>query len=175
MSSKPRDAFVDLYYEDVVIGDEILSDSHTITTEGILQFADTTRDHHPLHTDEDYCREHTEFGKPIAHGLFGLSLIEGLKSELELYQHTSVASLGWDKVRFRQPLFAGDTVHVRVSFLDKRESRSGPHGIVIEQTELVKDDGTVAIEAQHATLLYRRDKLAPGAEPVPARGRGASS
>ncbi|WP_269498278.1 MaoC family dehydratase [Castellaniella sp. S9] len=155
MQTKPREAFIDLYYEDVVVGDEVLTDSHTVTTQGILQFADTTRDHHPLHTDEAYCRN-TEFGKPIAHGLFGLSLIEGLKSELRLYQNTSVASLGWDKVRFRQPIFAGDTVHVRVVFIDKRESRSGPHGIVIERTEMINQDGAVVIDAEHATLLFRK-------------------
>ena len=155
MQTKPREAFVDLYYEDVVIGDEVLSDSHTVTQEGILQFADVTRDHHPLHTDEEFCRT-TEFGKPIAHGLFGLSLIEGLKSELQLYQHTSVASLGWDKVRFRKPVFAGDTVHVRVEFLSKRESRSSPHGIAVERTELINQHGEVVIEAEHATLLFRK-------------------
>jgi len=169
MQTKPREAFIDLYYEDVVVGDEVLTDSHTMTTQGILQFADATRDHHPLHTDEEYCR-HTEFGKPIAHGLYGLSLIEGLKSELRLYQNTSVASLGWDKVRFRRPIFAGDTVHVRVVFIDKRESRSGPHGIVIERTEMINQDGDVVIEAEHATLLFRRAAAgAPAAAPAQAR------
>ena len=164
MQTKPREAFIDLYYEDVVVGDEVLTDSHTVTTQGILQFADTTRDHHPLHTDEAYCRN-TEFGKPIAHGLFGLSLIEGLKSELRLYQNTSVASLGWDKVRFRQPIFAGDTVHVRVVFIDKRESRSGPHGIVIERTEMINQDGAVVIDAEHATLLFRKAAAGQATQP----------
>lgn len=155
MQTKPREAFVNLYYEDVIVGDVVLTDSHTITMQDIRDFADVTRDQHPLHTDEEYCRT-TKFGKPIAHGLFGLSLIEGLKAELHLYQTTSVASLGWDKVRFRQPMFAGDKVYVRVVFTDKRESRSGPHGIITEKTELINQNGEVVIEAEHASLLYRR-------------------
>lgn len=154
-SPKPRQALVDLYYEDVMVGDEVRTDPHLVTTADILAFADVTRDHHPLHTDEEYCRR-TGFGRPIAHGLFGLSLIEGLKSELKLYENTSVASLGWDKVRFRRPLFAGDAVHVRVVFDSKRESRSGPHGIAVEKLQLLNQRDEVVIEAEHATLLYRR-------------------
>ncbi len=145
----------DLYYEDVKVGDEIRTDSHIVTAQDIGAFAEVTRDRHPLHTDEEYCRK-TPFGKTIAHGLFSLSLMEGLKSELELYQTTSVASLGWDKVRFRAPVFAGDTVHARVRFLSKRESKSGPNGIAIEFIELVNQDGAVVTEGEHATLVIRR-------------------
>lgn len=162
MQTKPREAFVDLYYEDVVIGDEVETDSHTVTMKDILAFADVTRDHHPLHTDPEYCAK-TEYGRPIAHGLFGLSLIEGLKSELHLYQNTSVASLGWDKVRFRAPIFEGDTVHVRVGFQSKRESKSGPHGIAVEKIEMINQKGETVIEAEHATMLYKRAGLAANA------------
>jgi acyl dehydratase len=155
MQTKPREAFIDLYYEDVTPGDVVLTDAHTVTMENILAFADVTRDRHPLHTDEDYCSK-TQYGRVIAHGLYGLSLIEGLKSELKLYENTSIASLGWDKVRFRKPIFVGDTLHVKVVFEAKRESKSSPHGIVVEKTELINPDGAVAVEAEHATLLYRR-------------------
>ncbi|MEC5293110.1 MULTISPECIES: MaoC family dehydratase [unclassified Aurantimonas] len=161
MQTKPREAFVDLCYEDVVVGDEVRTDAHTVTMEGILTFADVTRDHHPLHTDEEYCKK-TKFGRPIAHGLFGLSLIEGLKAELKLYENTSVASLGWDKVRFRAPIYPGDTVHVRVIFDSKRESKSGPHGIAVERIEMINQDGDVVIDAEHATMLYKRTS-SPGA------------
>lgn len=159
MQTKPRDAFIDLMYEDVVVGDEVETDRHAVTMEDILAFANVTRDHHPLHTDEGYCRK-TDFGRPIAHGLFGLSLVEGLKSELKLYENTSIASLGWDKVRFCAPVFPGDTVHVRVVFDRKRESRSSPHGIVVEKIELLNQDGKVVLDAEHTTMLYRRKNCA---------------
>lgn len=154
MQTKPKEAFIDLYYEDVVVGDVVLTDSHTITMEDVLGFGRVTRDMHPLHTDPDYCLD-TAFGRPIAHGLYGLSLIEGLKSELKLYENTSIASLGWDKVKFRAPLYPGDTVHVKVTFESKRESRSG-HGILIERTEMINQDGIVVIDAEHAAMVRRR-------------------
>jgi acyl dehydratase len=155
---------VDLYYEDIVVGTELVTATHEITTANIRAFADVTRDHHPLHTDEEFCRN-TPFGRPIAHGLFGVSLMEGLKSELKLYDHTSLASLGWDKVRFRAPIFAGDSVHVRMRFLDKRESRSGERGVVVEAIELVNQKGEVVTEAEHTTLLRKREAPAAGVAP----------
>lgn len=154
MHTKPREQFIDLYYEDVIVGDEITSDSHQVTIGDVLVFADITRDRHPLHTDEAYCRN-TSFGRTIAHGLYGLALIEGLKSELKLYENTSVASLGWDKVRFRAPIFPGDMLHVRVTFEGKRESKNG-HGIVVERTELINQNGAIVIDADHAAMVRKR-------------------
>lgn len=144
-----------LYFEDVEIGREVQTVSHTVTMDDIAAFANVTRDHHPLHTDVEYCRS-MGFDRPIAHGLFGLSLIEGLKSELKLYENTSIASLGWDGVRFLKPIFAGDTVHVKVVFQDKRPSRSGGRGIVVEDIALINQDDVVVTEAKHTTLLVMR-------------------
>jgi acyl dehydratase len=145
----------DLFYEDVEVGAEIVTAAHTVSMQDILAFADVTRDHHPLHTDSDYCRK-TAFGKPIAHGLYGLSLIEGLKSELKIYENTSVASLGWDKIRFKAPIFPGDSVRVKMRFVNKRESRKPDRGVVIEYISLVNQHDEVVTEAEHATLLIRR-------------------
>lgn len=146
---------VDLYYEDVVLGEGVTTAAHTITMDDILTFAAVTRDRHPLHTDAEYCAR-TQFGKPIAHGLYGLSLIEGLKAEMKLYENTSIASLGWDKVAFRAPAFPGDTVHVRMTFAAKRPSKDTSRGVVTEKLELVNQDGRVVCEAEHITMLKRR-------------------
>ncbi|WP_201285435.1 MaoC family dehydratase [Chelativorans xinjiangense] len=155
MQSRPHEELVDLCYEDVIVGEEVITDSHTVTWEDVQSFAALTRDRHPLHTDADYCSR-TAFGRPIAHGLYGVALIEGLKAELKLYQNTSIASLGWDKVRFRAPIFPGDTLHVHVRFASKRESQSGPHGIVVERIEMLNQQGMVVIDAEHAAMLVKR-------------------
>ncbi len=145
----------DLTYDDVVVGQEIETSGHTVSQADIMKFAEVTLDHHPLHTDPDYCRG-TEFGRPIAHGLYGLALMEGLKSELRLYRNTVVASLGWDKVQFKKPIVSGDTVHVRMTFTDKRPSRKPDRGVVTEKVLLVNQAGEVVTEAEHVTLLKRR-------------------
>jgi acyl dehydratase len=86
--------------------------------------------------------------------------MEGLKAELMLYENTSVASLGWDKVRFKAPIFPGDMLQVRVRFTGKRESRSRPHGIIVEDIAMTNQHGVVAIEAEHAAMVLRRRETA---------------
>jgi acyl dehydratase len=146
---------INLHFEDIEIGARFESEAHTVTAADIAAFADVTRDHHPLHLDPAYA---TSRGFPavIAHGLFGLSLMEGLKSELRLYDETSVASLGWDNVRFKQPVIAGDRLHVCFRFIEKRPTRNPGRGIVVEQLELINQRDEIVTEARHASLILTR-------------------
>ena len=144
-----------LRYEDVTTGMQFESAAHVVTEADIAAFADITRDHHPLHLDAAYARSRG-FPAVIAHGLFGLSLMEGLKSELKLYEETSVASLGWDAVRFKAPIVAGDRLRVRFRFVEKRPTRNPGRGIVIEALELVNQHGDVVTEACHTSLILTR-------------------
>jgi acyl dehydratase len=93
----------------------------------------TTLTHNPaaLHLDEEYCREHTEFGQRLVNSCLTLSLMVGI-SVHETTLGTAVANLGWDEVRFPAPLFHGDTIRVESEVLELRESRSRPdNGIVV--------------------------------------------
>ncbi len=158
--TSPAPLPADLYFEDVVVGSEFVSETHTMTAADIATFANVTRDRHPLHLD----REHAlSFGYPdvIAHGLLSLCLIEGLKAEMKLYHNTSIASLGWDKIRFRSPVFVGETLRAHVKFINKRLSKTPGRGIVTEALMLVAKDGRCAIEAEHTTLLLTRAHIPP--------------
>jgi acyl dehydratase len=153
-----------LRYEDIALGTEFESAAHTVTEADIATFADVTRDHHPLHLDATYAKSRG-FPAVIAHGLFGLSLMEGLKSELKLYEETSVASLGWDEVRFEAPILAGDRLRVRFRFVEKRPTRNPGRGIVIEALDLLNQRDQVVTAARHTSLILTRqaDRGAPDA------------
>ncbi len=146
---------INLRYEDIELGMQFQSVEHTVTPADIAVFADVTRDHHPLHLDATYARARG-FPAVIAHGLLGLSLMEGLKSELKLYEETSVASLGWDAVRFKAPVVAGDRLRVRFRFVDKRPTRNPARGIVIEALDLINQRDEVVTEARHTSLILTR-------------------
>ena len=148
-------SLTDLYFEDVPLGGTATSTQHAITAADIAAFCELTRDHHPLHTDARYAQSRG-FPGVIAHGLFGLSLMEGLKTELKLYENSSIASLGWTDVRFLKPVVAGDTVHVHFRFADKRPSSQHGRGIVTEALELRNQRDEVVIAATHISLLASR-------------------
>lgn len=151
-----------LYYEDIEVGRRFETREHAVSDEDLSRFSDLTHDHHPLHRDDEFART-MGFPRRIAHGLFGLALMEGLKSELGLYETTSVASIGWDEVRFRRAVVSGDRVHVRVQLESARLSKKPGRGVVTEVVELVNQAGEVAISAKHATLLITRDTVGAAA------------
>jgi len=148
-------ASINLRYEDIALGAEFETAAHIVTEADIATFADVTRDHHPLHIDSAYARSRG-FPAVIGHGLFGLSLMEGLKSELKLYEETSVASLGWDEVRFKGPIVAGDRLRVRFRFVEKRPTRNPERGIVIETLDLLNQRDEVVTAARHTSLILTR-------------------
>ncbi len=156
MNGKPESVVLGLWFEDFRIGEERLSPGRTVTESDLMNFAGLTGDYSQVHTDEEFCKK-TEFGTRIAHGLFGLSLAQGLAWRTNYTQGTGVASLGWDKWRFRLPIKIGDTVRVRWRVTDKRESRSKPGmGIITEFVELVNQRGEVVQDGEHITMVRKR-------------------
>jgi acyl dehydratase len=155
MATKPESVVLGLWYEDFKIGEERLSPGRTITESDLVSFSGLTGDFSQVHTDEEFCKK-TEFGTRIAHGLLGLSIAQGLAWRTNYTQGTGVASLGWDKWRFKRPIMIGDTVRARWRATDKRESRSKPGmGIITEFVELVNQRGEVVQDGEHITMIRR--------------------
>jgi acyl dehydratase len=69
-----------------------------------------------------------------------------------------VASLGWDEVRFKAPIVAGDRLRVRFRFIEKRPTRDAGRGIVIEAIELINQRGEVVTQARHTSLILTRQR-----------------
>lgn len=145
-----------MLYEDVVVGETFRSASRTITKDDILQFAAVTGDDHPLHVDEAFCRE-SGYDSLIAHGLFGVALMEGLKNKLKIYERTSIGSLGWNDIKFLKPLLPGDTVHLEITFSSKRRSSKPKRGVVAETIKLLNQDGVVLTRGEHVTLMIAEE------------------
>jgi acyl dehydratase len=139
----------DLVFEDVVVGQSWRTSAHRVSDKDIAAFAEVTHDRHPLHVDDAFAHS-MGFPRRTAHRLSGLSLMEGLKSRLSLYEHTSIASLGWDKVMFRHPIVSGDTVQAR-----RRSSPNAnpPNPIEASSSKVSSLSailGVALIEAEHA-------------------------
>jgi acyl dehydratase len=121
-----------LFYEQFQIG-QVFKHAirRTVTEADNVWFTALTHNPAALHLDEEYCREHTEFGQRIVNSAFTLGLMVGI-SVGDTTLGTTVANLGWDEVRFPKPLFHGDTVRVETEVLELRESKSRPtQGIVV--------------------------------------------
>ncbi len=121
-----------LYFEEFKVGQLFQHPIHrTVTEMDNVLFSGLTHNPARLHLDEEYCREHTEFGQRILNSAFTLALMVGV-SVYETTMGTTVGNLGWDEVRFPRPVFHGDTLHFETEVSELRESKSRPqNGIVI--------------------------------------------
>ena len=146
-----------LYYEEFEIGQTFQhAIRRTITEADNVLISTLTHNPAALHLDEEYCREHTEFGQRIVNSCLTLSLMVGI-SVNDTTLGTAVANLGWDEVRFPAPLFHGDTIRVETEVLELRESRSRPNnGIVIFEHRAYNQNDTLVGICKRTALMLKR-------------------
>jgi acyl dehydratase len=128
----------------------------TVTEMDNVLFSSLTLNPQPLHIDRHYCETETEWGQPLMNSLFTLGLMIGI-SVNDITVGTTIANLGMSEVRFPNPLFQGDTVHVATEVVGKRESKSRPEaGIVEFQHKCFKQDGTLVAECRRQAFMKKR-------------------
>jgi acyl dehydratase len=135
-----------LYYEEFHVGMVFHhSIRRTITEADNVWFSAMTHNPAPLHIDEEYCRQHSEFGQRIVNSAFTLGLMVGI-SVGDTTLGTTVANLGMDEVRFPKPVFHGDTLRVETEVASMRpsKSRKGQGVVVFMHRGLSQRDELVA-------------------------------
>lgn len=146
-----------LFYEQFHVGQVFRhAIRRTLTEADNVFFSALTHNPAALHLDEEYCREHTEFGTRVVNSAFTLGLMVGI-SVGDTTLGTTVANLGWDEVRFPRPLFHGDTLRVESEVVEMRDSKSRPaNGIVIfEHRAFNQKDELVAVCKRSALMLRK--------------------
>jgi 3-hydroxybutyryl-CoA dehydratase len=124
------------YYEDFQIDEVFVSRGRTITETDLINFCMFSGDWYYLHSDKEKAAE-SVFGERIAHGLLVLSATSGL---MPLADMAIVAFYGMDKVRFLAPTKIGDTLHVEVKVLEKKD-KGDMGGVVTFESKVVNQKG----------------------------------
>ena len=144
-----------LYWEEWEIGAENETSARTVTEADIVIYAGLSGDYNPLHIDEEYCKK-TQFGGRIAHGPLVYGIAAGLLFQLHLYDDTMIALLGFEDLRFTKPVKPGDTIHVRVKVLEKRETSRPDRGVMKRRLQVFNQRGEVVQESIQNILLKRK-------------------
>lgn len=146
------------HFEELRIGDSLLTHKRTVTEADIVNFANVSWDHFYAHTDHTSL-EGTLFEKPVAHGYFILSAAAGLFVDAK--KGPVLLNYGLDECRFMKPVYAGNTIQVRLTCKEKipqekRDENDIPKGIVKWLVEVFDEtDEHVAI----ATILTMVKRL----------------
>ncbi len=120
-----------LYFEEFEEGMEFNHPlTRTVTEMDNIMFCAMTHNPQPLHLDEEFAKQ-TEFGQRIVNSLFTLGLVVGITVG-DTTLGTTLGNLGMTDVRFKKPVFHGDTIRAVTRIKDMRESKSRPgDGIVV--------------------------------------------
>lgn len=134
-----------LYYDEFAVGMTFRHAlTRTVTEMDNVMFCAMTHNPQPLHLDEEFCKQ-TEYGQRIVNSLFTLGLIIGV-SVSETTLGTTLGNLGMTDIRFKNPVFHGDTIHVTTRIKEMRESKSRPDAglVVFEHTGWNQRDQEIA-------------------------------
>lgn len=154
------------FFEDFTEGEVFVTPRRTITEADVVLFAGLSGDYNPLHTDRVFAAS-TPYQQPIAHGLLVLAVASGLQARLGLTDGTALALLGVDEWRFRRPVFFGDTLHARVTIVEKRETSRPDRGILVRRVEVFNQRDELVQEG-YLNIMVRRRPAAETPEAPPA-------
>ena len=143
-----------LYYEEFEVGMEFKHAlTRTVTEMDNVMFCAMTHNPQPLHLDEEYSKN-TFYGQRLVNSLFTLGLIIGVSVE-DTTLGPTLGNLGMTDIRFKNPVFHGDTLRSMTRIAGKRESKSRPDtGIVtFEHTGYNQRDEEVAFCGRTAFMM----------------------
>jgi acyl dehydratase len=144
------------YFDEWQVGDKV---AHAITrtvteTDNVLISA-LTHNPQPMHLDREVAAK-SEFGQPIVNSIYTFGLMIGV-SVADTTLGTLVANLGYDKLVFPNPVFAGDTLRSETECIAVRESKSRPNaGIVTWAHRSYNQRDELVCECSRTALLLKK-------------------
>jgi oxepin-CoA hydrolase/3-oxo-5,6-dehydrosuberyl-CoA semialdehyde dehydrogenase len=142
------------YFEELNIGDQLITEKRIITSDDIDRFANLSGDHFYAHIKTtDFTG--TMFEQQVAHGYFIISAAAGLF--VDSYEKNPVLlNYGIDELRFTKPVYPGAEIHIRFTCKEKlpqdpKDENDIPKGIVKWLVEILdsSDEPVVGV----ATIL----------------------
>lgn len=148
------------YFEDLEIGETLITEKHLVTLDDIDKFAALSGDHFYAHTDENSL-EGTIFTGRVAHGYFILSRAAGLF--VDAPKGPVLLNYGIDECRFTKPVYPGSTIQVRFSckekiVQEKKNAEDIAKGIVKFLVDVFDETGETVAIATILTMVKLRNQ-----------------
>ena len=148
------------HFEEIEIGDTVITDTHLVTLDNINDFAELSGDKFYAHMDENSL-DGTIFTERVAHGYFIMSKAAGLFVDAE--KGPVLLNYGIDECRFTKPVYPGMTVGVRFTAKEKisqekREDDDISKGIVKFLVDVYDEEGETVMLATILTMVRKLDQ-----------------
>lgn len=149
------------HFEEIEVGDTVVTHKRTITEADIVNFANVSWDHFYAHTDVTSL-EGTTFEQRVAHGYFILSAAAGLF--VDAAKGPVLLNYGLDECRFIKPIYAGATIGVKLTVKEKlgqekKDEDDIKKGIVKFLVDVYDETGeTVALATILTMIKYKNQE-----------------
>ena len=142
------------HFEELEIGETLLTHRRTISEADIVNFAGVSGDHFYAHMDDIAARE-SIFERRVAHGYFIIAAAAGLF--VDPAPGPVLANYGLDDLRFTKPVYVGDTIQVRLACKQKTP-KTEDQGVVSWGVEVMNQNQEVVASYTVLTLVRRLPK-----------------
>ena len=113
------------FYEDLAVGQKQAFGRYEVTREEVIEFA-SKYDPQPFHLDDEAAAA-THFGRLSASGWHTCAMTMAMLVEnLKANRQAGLGSPGIDQLRWKKPVFPGDTLRCESVVIEKRRSGSRP-------------------------------------------------
>ena len=148
------------HFEDLEIGETLITAKHTITDADVVNFANVSGDHFYAHTDVTSL-EGTIFTGRVAHGYYILSKAAGLFVNAK--KGPVLLNYGIDECRFTKPVYMGSTIGVRFTCKEKidqekKNAEDIAKGIVKWLVDVYDETGETVAIATILTMVKKRNQ-----------------
>ena len=133
-----------IYFEDLEVGSETYFGSYEVTREEVLEFAHKY-DPQPFHVSDEAAAK-SPFGRIAASGWHTCAMTMAVLARYVVeHNQAGLGSPGIDELRWKKPVYPGDTLHVSGRIIEKTPSRSRPEmgSFRTEMTVTNQDDASV--------------------------------
>lgn len=137
-------------YNDLEIGETLVTAPRVVTMDDIEHFAEFTGDTFYAHMDQAAAERNPFFPGRVAHGYLLLSFAAGLF--VEPNEGPVLANTGLDGLRFMKPVVPGDTIKVRLTVKSKTK-RNDEYGEVRWHVTLTQQDDELVAEYELLTMV----------------------
>jgi len=144
-----------IHFEDLRPDVEMWFGPLTVSAEDIVRFA-RQYDPQPFHLSDEGARD-TIFGSLAASGWHTAALTMKMMIGDPNQRVASLGSPGFDDLRWRRPVYPGDTLRVRLRCIDTKPSQSRPSmGIARFQVETLNQNDDVVMSFISIAMIARR-------------------
>jgi oxepin-CoA hydrolase/3-oxo-5,6-dehydrosuberyl-CoA semialdehyde dehydrogenase len=148
------------YFEELEIGETLITAKHTISEADIVNFANVSGDNFYAHMDAT-ALEGTIFTGRVAHGYFVLSKAAGLFVDAK--KGPVLLNYGLDECRFTKPVYPGMTIGVRFTCKEKiDQEKKTPEdiakGIVKWLVDVYDETGETVAVATILTMVRKKQQ-----------------